>query len=462
MTFAQSPSLPRLLPAFIRLVPALALLLFAIPTFAAQDAPAVSEFKLANGLDVVVIPDHRAPVVTNMIWYKAGSADEAPGKSGIAHFFEHLMFKSTKNHPAGEFTAAVAAIGGQQNAFTSDDYTAFFEKVPPSALEEMMRYEADRMRNLILTDAVIIPERKVIMEERRMRVDNNPQALLGEELDATLFENQPYRFPVIGWMHEIAKLNRVDAMAFYNRYYAPNNAVVVVAGDVTPEQVRQYAEATYGKLPRGEDLPPRVRPTEPVHHARKTVTLSDPRVTLPSFQKLWIVPSYHTAKNGEAEALDLLAEILGDGTRSRLYQAFIVKKEMASSVGAFYQGTMLDDTKFGVYAATIGPTGLQDLEKGVDAEIERIKKDGVTADELEKAKKRFVRSMIFARDNQEGMARLYGSTLATGGTVKDIEEWSSKINAVTADQVKAVAVKYLDPKIAVTGYLLPAGEGDKQ
>lgn len=460
MTFAHPSRVTSPLAAFIPLI--LAVLFLGAPAFATEESPAVSEFTLANGLDVVVIPDHRAPVVTHMIWYKAGSADEAPGKSGIAHFFEHLMFKGTKNHPAGEFEAAVAAIGGQQNAFTSDDYTAFYEKVPPSALEEMMRYEADRMRNLILTDQVIVPERKVIMEERRMRVDNNPDALLGEELDATLFENQPYRFPVIGWMHEIAKLNRTDATAFYKRYYAPNDAIVVVAGDVTPDEVRRDAEATYGKLPRGEDLPPRVRPTEPAHHTRKTVTLSDPRVTLPSFQKLWIVPSYHTAKNGEAEALDLLAEILGDGTRSRLYQAFIVKKEAASSVGAYYQGTMLDDTKFGVYGAPIDPAGLRDLEKGVDAEIERIKKDGVTADELAKAKKRFIRSMIFARDNQEGMARLYGSTLATGGTIKDIADWPKKIDAVTVDQVKAVAVKYLDPDIAVTGYLLPAGKGDKQ
>jgi len=460
MIFAQPSRSTFPFVAFISLV--LAVLFLGMPAFAAGKTAAVSEFTLANGLDVVVIPDHRAPIVTHMVWYKAGSADEAPGKSGIAHFFEHLMFKGTKNHPAGEFEAAVAAIGGQQNAFTSNDYTAFYEKVPPSALKEMMRYEADRMRNLTLTDQVIVPERKVIMEERRMRVDNNPNALLGEELDAALFENQPYRFPVIGWMHEIAKLNRTDATAFYNRYYAPNNAIVVVAGDVTPDEVRRDAEATYGKLARGEDLPPRVRPTEPVHHTKKTVSLSDPRVTLPSFRKLWIVPSYHTARKGEAEALELLAEILGDGTRSRLYQAFIVKKDVASSVGAYYQGTMLDDTKFAVYGATIGPTGLHDLEKGVDAEIERIKTDGVTADELAKAKKRFVRAMIFARDNQEGMARLYGSTLATGGTIKDIEDWPQRIDAVTAEQVQAVAVKYLNPDIAVTGYLLPAGKGDKQ
>jgi zinc protease len=323
----------------------------------------------------------------------------------------------------------------------------------------MMSYEADRMRNLILTDAVIGPERDVIMEERRMRVDNNPQAVLGEEVDATLFQNHPYRYPVIGWMHEIAKLNRADATAFYDRYYAPNNAVVVVAGDVTADTVRKYAEETYGKVPRGQDLPPRVRPSEPEQNTRRTVTLADPRITVPSFQTLWVVPSYHSARPGEAEALDLLSEILGGGTRSRLYQDLVVSRRIASSVGAYYQGTMLDPSKFVVYGVPIGTAKLDDLEEAVDREIARIAADGVSGDELEKAKKRFVRGMIFARDNQDGMARLYGSTLATGGTVEDVEEWPDRIKAVTPDQVKAVAARYLDPDISVTGYLLPAGKG---
>ncbi|MER8669020.1 insulinase family protein [Mesorhizobium sp. M0119] len=419
------------------------------------DDGVVTDFLLDNGMEVVVIPDHRAPIVTHMVWYKIGSADEPPGKSGIAHFFEHLMFKATSNHAAGELDRAVAAIGGSDNAFTSYDYTAFHETVVPQALGEMMGFEADRMRNLILNDDVIKTERDVILEERRSRIDSNPQAVLDEEIDATLWQNQPYRIPVIGWMQEMEKLNRTDAMAFYNKYYTPNNAVLVVAGDVEPETVKALAEKTYGKIARGPDLPPRIRPVEPEQNTRRTVTLTDGRVSVPSFTTQWVVPSYHTAKPGEAEALDVLSEILGGGNRSRLYQELVVRQGIAAEAGAFFQGTMLDDTNFTVYGAPRGDAKLADIEAAVDAEIARIAKDGVTSDELEKSKDRFVRSMIFARDKQEDMANIYGSTLATGGNVQDVQQWPDRIRKVTADQVKAVAARYLNLDHATTGYLLP-------
>ena len=415
----------------------------------------ISDFVLDNGMEVVVIPDHRAPVVTHMVWYKVGSADEPPGKSGIAHFFEHLMFKGTTNHKPGEFGAKVAEIGGSENAFTSWDYTAFYQTVSPDALPTMMSYESDRMRNLILTDDVIGPERDVILEERRSRIENSPEALLSEEIDATLYQTQPYRIPVIGWMHEMEQLNRVDATAFYDKYYAPNNAVLVVAGDVDAATVKRLAEQTYGKVPHGPALPPRVRPAEPEQNTKRTVTLRDPRVSVPSFQKEWVVPSYHTAKDGEAEALDLLSEILGGGTRSRIYQQLVVKTGIASGAGASYSGTFLDDTSFSIYGAPRGEAGIEQVEGAIDAEIVRIIKDGVTDSELEKAKNRYVRSMIFARDNQAGMANIYGATLATGGTVADIAAWPDRIRAVTADQIKAVAAKYLNPDRSVAGYLLP-------
>ncbi|MER8406586.1 pitrilysin family protein [Mesorhizobium sp. M0185] len=419
------------------------------------DDGVVTDFLLDNGMEVVVIPDHRAPIVTHMVWYKIGSADEPPGKSGIAHFFEHLMFKATTNHAAGELDRAVAAIGGSDNAFTSYDYTAFHETVVPQALGEMMGFEADRMRNLILNDDVIKTERDVILEERRSRIDSNPQAVLDEEIDATLWQNQPYRIPVIGWMQEMEKLNRTDAMAFYNKYYTPNNAVLVVAGDVEPETVKALAEKTYGKIARGPDLPPRIRPVEPEQNTRRTVTLTDGRVSVPSFTTQWVVPSYHTAKPGEGEALDVLSEILGGGNRSRLYQELVVRQGIAAEAGAFFQGTMLDDTNFTVYGAPRGDAKLADIEAAVDAEIARIAKDGVTSDELEKSKDRFVRSMIFARDKQEDMANIYGSTLATGGNVQDVQQWPDRIRKVTADQVKEVAARYLNLDHATTGYLLP-------
>lgn len=415
----------------------------------------VTDFTLGNGMEVVVIPDHRAPIVTHMVWYKVGSADEPPGKSGIAHFFEHLMFKATTNHPAGAFDAAVSAIGGNDNAFTSYDYTCFHETVPPSALEEMMGFEADRMRNLVLDEQTVATERDVILEERRSRIDNDPEALLDEEVDATLWQNQPYRIPVIGWLQEMQQLNLADARAFYDRYYRPNNAILVVAGDVEPDDVRAMADRTFGKLARGPDLPARVRPVEPEQNSKRTVTLSDARVGVPSFSTQWVVPSYRTARPGEAEALDLLAEILGGGTRSRLYQALVVKQGIAASAGASYQGNMLDDTNFAVYGAPRGAATLGEVETAVDAEIARIVRDGVTDEELDKAKDRFVRSMIFARDRQQAMGNMYGSTLAIGGRVDDIEEWPDRIRKVSADQVKAAAQRYLAFDHSTTGYLMP-------
>ncbi|TPJ52081.1 MULTISPECIES: pitrilysin family protein [unclassified Mesorhizobium] len=427
-------------------------------TFAADKRPAefkVTDFLLDNGMEVVVIPDHRSPIVTHMVWYKVGSADEPPGKSGIAHFFEHLMFKATANRAAGEFDRAVSDIGGSNNAFTSYDYTAFHETVAPSALELMMSFEADRMRNLILTDDVIKTERDVILEERRSRIDNSPEAVLEEELDATLWQNQPYRIPVIGWMQEMEQLNRTDAIAFYNKYYQPNNAVLIVAGDVEPDTVKALAEKTYGKIARGPDLPPRVRPVEPEQNTRRTVTLSDARVSVPNFSTQWVVPSYHTAKPGEAEALDLLAEILGGGNRSRLYQALVVRQGIASNAGAYFQGTMLDDTNFTVYGTPRGDARLVDVEAAVDAEVVRIAREGVTVKELDKAKDRYVRSMVFARDKQDSMANIYGAELATGGNVQDIEQWPERIRNITPGEIKAVAARYLVLARSTTGYLLP-------
>ncbi len=444
--------------------PALLLLGALLQPFAAiaenfSEKAGVKQFALSNGLELVVIPDHRSPVVTHMIWYKTGSADELPGKSGIAHFFEHLMFKGTAKHKAGEFSAAVSAIGGEENAFTSYDYTAYYQKVSPAALPSMMAFEADRMRNLVLTDDVIGPERDVILEERRSRVDNSPDSILAEEVNATLYQNHPYGIPVIGWMNEIEKLNRADAVAFYKRYYSPGNAIVVVAGDVEPDQVRQMAEASYGLVASGPVLPPRDRPQEPEQNTARTVTLTDPRVSVPQFSTTWLVPSY-SEEDGEAEALDMLSEILGGGIRSRLYQALVVKSGLAASAGAYYQSTAIDETGFGVYASPRGEATLAEVEKAVADEIRRLAKEGVTEAELAAAKKRFIRSLIFSRDDPSGMAQIFGSTLATGGTIADIDQWQGRIEAVSAKQVQAAAAKWLDAKRSVTAYLLPEkGEG---
>lgn len=443
---------------------------FAMPQYAYAEGPVaatltteakaaedngVRSFTLSNGLEVVVIPDHRAPVVTHMLWYHVGSADEDPGKSGIAHFFEHLMFKGTKTYPAGEFSQKVAEIGGQENAFTSYDYTAYYQQVSPDALEMVMTYEADRMENLILNDDVIGTERDVVMEERRSRTDSDPSSLLSEEVSATLYQNHPYRIPVIGWMHEIEQLNLKDALAFYERYYTPNNATLVVSGDVDEATVRALAEKTYGKVKRRAEPGPRLRPQEPEQNTRRIVSLTDARVSQPSFQKLWVAPSYTSAKPGQAEALDLLGEILGGSIRSRIYQSLVVKQGIAAGAGAYYQGGSLDDGSFGVYGAPRGDATLEDVEAAVDAEIARIIKDGITEDELVKARNRFLKSVIFSRDSQTGMARIYGSTLSTGQTIKDIDEWPDRIKAVTTRQIQEVAKAYLVDARSVTSYLMP-------
>ena len=414
----------------------------------------ITSFELDNGMQVVVIPDRRAPVVTHMVWYKVGSADEPAGSSGIAHFLEHLMFKGTTNHPAGEFSASVASIGGEENAFTSNDYTAYFQRVAPEALATMMEFEADRMRNVVLTEEIVRTERDVVLEERRSRVENSPQALLGEEVDATLFQNHPYRIPVIGWMHEIQQLDLEDAMRFYRQHYAPNNAILVVAGDVEVDAVRALAEANYGRIPANPELGPRIRPQEPEQNTARTVTLSDPRISVPTMRRYWVVPQYASGTANDAEALDLLAEILGGGVRSRLYQELVVRQGIAQSVSAWYRGTALDPTSFSVGGTPRAPASLTELEAAIDAEIDRIAKEGIGEAELQRAKDRLVRNMIYARDSQSTMARIFGTTLATGGTVDDVLEWPDRIHSVSAEAVREAAVRYLT-KAATTAYLLP-------
>lgn len=421
--------------------------------------PDIAHFFLGNGLEVVVIPDHRAPIVTHMIWYKVGSADEEAGKSGLAHFFEHLMFQGTQQNRSGTISTAVTSIGGQNNAFTSYDYTAYFEKIPPSALKTIMSLEADRMRNLVLNEKVVANERRVVIEERSSRIDNNPGSILSEEAMATLYQNSPYGRPVVGWLREMKQLNLADAIAFYNRHYEPDNAILVVAGDVDGDTVRELANETYGAIPRGPDFAPRQRPQEPHQDTRRTVTLKDSRVSEPRFVKYFLVPSYTTARPGEAEALDLLAEILGGGARSRLYEDLVVKRQIAASAGSWYSGTALDTTSFAVTGRPLEGTSIQDLEQAVLDEIADLVKNGISTGELEKAKNRFLKSAIFARDSQSGMAQLYGSSLASGQTVTDVQEWPDRIRAVTARQVQDVAARYLDDSRSVTSYLLPKPEG---
>jgi zinc protease len=417
-------------------------------------APEVSHFKLANGLEVVVIPDRRAPVVTHMVWYKVGAADEPAGKSGIAHFLEHLMFKGTTKNPAGRFSQVVATIGGQENAFTSSDYTGYYQRVARDKLKEMMEFEADRMTGLALTDDVVLPERNVVLEEQNSRVANNPSAKLGEEVQAALYLNHPYGRPVIGWRPEIEKLNRADALAFYKQFYTPNNAILVIAGDVTVDEVKKLAAETYGSVPRTAEVPARMRPQEPEQRSVRTVTLADPRVAQPSLQRSYLVPSSTTAKPGQSEALEILAHILGSGSNSRLYRSLVVEKPVAVSIGAWYQGMALDDTRFGIYGTPLETVTLPQLDAAIDAVIADVADKGVTADELETARTKLIADVVYAQDSQATLARWYGAALASGATVDEVRTWPDRIAKVTADDVRAAARTWLDKKRSVTGYLV--------
>ena len=417
--------------------------------------PNVAHFTLNNGLEVIVIPDHRAPVVTHMIWYCNGAADDPVGKSGIAHFLEHLMFKGTKAHPKGEFSEFIAEIGGQENAFTGPDFTAYFQQVAKRHLRACMEFEADRMTNLELTDDIVAPERDVVLEERRMHCDTDPGAQLSEAVQATLFTHHPYGVPVIGWGHEVEGLKREDALAYYGRFYTPENAILVVAGDADPDEVRALAEGTYGTVKSRGERPQRLRPLEPPTVASRVVTVMDEKVLQPNWQRHYLAPSARTAAPGESEALEVLAHLLGGGQTSVLFRALVIDEKLAVSAWAYYQGAALDQTRF-IFSLTPAPgVSLEALDKAFDRVVAKFLKNGVEPDALERARTRLVADATYARDSQSDLARWYGSSLAIGQTLSEVEEWPTKIEAVDADAVISAARHWLEKKPAVTGHLLP-------
>ncbi len=420
--------------------------------------PAISTFKLGNGMDVVVIPDRRAPVATHMVWYRNGAADDPQMKSGIAHFLEHLMFKGTERHPKGQFSEVIAELGGQENAFTSYDFTAYYQRTPKEHLGVMMEFEADRMTNLVLSDEVVTPERDVVLEERRMRTDNDPSQQLSEAVQAALFTHHPYGKPIIGWQHEIESLNREDAIAYYRRFYTPQNAILIVAGDVEADEVRALAEQTYGKIPASGDAPMRVRPQEPPARAHRLVRLSDEKVEQPSAQRVYLVPSYATAGPGEAEALEILGHLLGGGPTSLLYKKLVVDDKIAVAAGAYYWGQSLDDTRFFVYGVPSPEVSLEQLDDAMCAVVADVAKNGVNDADLARSKTRLIADAVYAQDSQASLARWYGSSLTTGVGVKDIQEWPERMDAVTADQVKLAAARWLQDQRSVTGFLLQREE----
>ena len=414
-------------------------------------------FTLKNGMAVVVIPNHRVPVVTHMVWYKVGSADEPPGKSGIAHFLEHLMFKGTRKLASGEFSRILARNGGRENAFTSHDYTGYYQSIAVDRLEMVMEMEADRMTNLVFDAKEVEPERQVIFEERRNRTGNNPSALLAEHVNATLYLNHPYRRPVIGWEHEIRGLTIADLKSFYRRWYVPNNAILVVAGDITAEELRPLAEKTYGRIPAAPARL-RVRPGEPPHRAARRVTLKDPRVRQPSWSRTFLAPSYTEGATEHVYALQVLAEILG-GATGPLYRSLVVEQKLAVSAGAYFEPDRLGPGTFGFYASPRPGVSMEKLEAAMEAELARVVDKGVTGKEARRAKGRLQAEAVYARDSLGTGARVLGGALAIGLTVEDVESWPERIGAVTVPEINAAARDVLGQAASVTALLLPEDKG---
>ena len=420
----------------------------------AADAPDISQYELDNGMQVVVIPDHRTPVVVHSVWYRIGGADEPFGKSGIAHFLEHLMFKGTKEVPAGEFSKIVARNGGRDNAFTSQDYTGYYQMVAKDRLPLVMKMEADRMVNLQLTDDVVYPERKVIIEERHSRIDNQPGALLGEQMNALQFLHHPYGEPLIGWLNEMETLTREDAEAFYQRFYTPTDAILIVAGDVTGPEVLELAKTYYGVLPR-RDVAPSQRVQEPPPIAPRSVTLTHPDVGQPMWRRSYLAPSAHKGDTKLAPALEVLSQYLGGGTLSQLYQSLVVKQKIAAGAGGFYTAEQKDLSTFDVYAIPAPGQTLDALEDAVDAEIARVRAGDIDKAAVEQAKTLLKASVIYSRDNIMSMMRIYGTVITAGLPLSYVSDWEKTIDAVTVDDIKAAANAVLRPERSVTGRLLP-------
>jgi len=421
---------------------------------AAQGKDDVTTFTLDNGLEVVVIEDHRAPIVVQQLWYRAGSADEPAGSSGVAHFLEHLLFKGTEKMAPGEFSKVVAANGGSDNAFTSFDYTGYYQRVAADRLELMMQMESDRMVNLQLDAEDILTERDVIIEERNTRVENDPGALFREQRNAAQYLNHRYGVPIIGWRHEMEQLDLEKALAFYRKFYAPNNAILVVAGDVTPDQVRTLAEKYYGVIPANPELGPRDRAQEPPQTSARRMTFRDPRVAQPYVMRSYLAPERDPGAQEKAAALVLLADILGGGQTSVLTRKLQFDTQTAVYTSAFYDATALDDTTFGLVIVPADGVSLQEAEDALDAAVAEFIEEGVDADQLERIKFQMKASQIYARDNAEGIARKYGNALTSGLTVEDVQAWPDVLQAVTEEDIIAAARDVFREERSVTGWLM--------
>ena len=426
---------------------------------AADISDQVFETRLDNGMQVVVIQDNRAPVVTHMVWYRAGSADETAGVSGVAHFLEHLLFKKTKNLADGELSRVVAENGGSDNAFTSYDYTAYYQRIASDRLGLMMSMESDRMVNLDLDPDDIYTERDVIIEERNQRTETNPNALFREQFNAALYQNHRYGVPVIGWRHEMSALELDDALDYYRQFYAPNNAILIVAGDVDPQQVFDLAQTYYGPIPANPNLGERTRPQEPPHSAARRLQFYDERVAQPYVVRSYLAPERDSGDQDRAAALTLLADVLGGSQTSVLVQKLQFDDPQAVYVSASYSGVSLDRTTFDLVIVPAEGVSLQQAEAALDAAVADFIETGVDAEQLERIKGQYRASQIYARDSVTGLAQSYGRALTSGLTIADVQDWPDILQSITADDIIAAARDVFAAKNSVTGWVMAETQG---
>jgi len=426
---------------------------------AAAASPRSIEFTLDNGLQVVVLPDNRTPAVTHLIGYRVGSADEVPGKSGLAHFVEHLMFKSTRTRKVGEFARLVASVGGQENAMTTRDATIYYQRVTKPLLADVMAFEADRMANLVFDADEAAAELQVVLAERSARIEGSPFNVLSEQMDASLYQNHPYRIPSIGWAHEIAALTHEDARAFYERHYSPNNAFLVVAGDISADDVRRLAGEIYGKVASRAGAVERKRPSEPEARGRRSVELRDRRASGRSFYRVYQVPSASLATERQAESLELLLAILARGETSRLGQKLIVERGAAHGVDGGYKGLNRDIGEAAIFVSGGAALPIADVEQAIADTLEDIAQSGVTQGELDRARALLSAKRSYDWDSQLRKTRGYADALAAGLTVPRLEGWRSRLGAVSTADIR-MAARLLRIERSVTGLLMPDDGSD--
>lgn len=415
------------------------------------------EFTLENGMRCLVIENHMTPAVYHSVWVQVGGADEPMGHSGIAHFLEHLMFRGTEKVGPGEYDKIINGLGGQNNAFTSQDVTNYYVKISKENLGKVMELESERLVGLKITPELFDTEKQVILEERKSRVDNDPFGQFYEQMRAQLFQHHPYKIPVIGWEHEIKGLTREEVMNFYHHHYAPNNAILIVGGDVTLPEVKALAEKYYGPL-KSVKQAQRFRTDEPPAIAEKRMTLRHSQIQQEQFMRMYRLPAAHTMDQVDVASLEILSELLAGTQTSPLYLQLVVDGKQALNINTSYTSNYRDAAFFHISAMPAPNVPVEKLEELIDQHLQSILKKGFSQEDVDRTKKKLTAESIYARDSLSQGPELFGHVLSSLGKLSDIEDWEKILSQVTPERIQKLSQKLLDLKMSITGYLKPEAQ----